>query len=171
MTQQLLLASPGNPVLFAASGLGDILWTPQATAVAHGRLSNCWDRGVGPLPIRHRWMACCRWAATPAANDRWSLYLVTGNSPDSVGMIDAAFSPGDADLSSENELTANALGIGTVLATAVDKLFVASGLVELYSRFVTIAGWNGSATKALTNTAADFYLRLDPLPPALQPPA
>jgi hypothetical protein len=171
MTTQLLYQKPGSPVVFAASGLGDVLWTPQATAIAHGRLSDVWDRGAGDLPVRYRWLASTRWAATPAANDRWSLWLVSADAAADPTLTDASLTFGDADLSSENELLANATPFGTVLATAVDKLFIASGIVELWSRFYAIAGWNGSATKALTNTASNFFVRMEPVTPSLQAPA
>lgn len=171
MTQQLLLAAPQTPVVFAAAGLGDVLWTPQNTALAHGRLSNVWDRGAGSLPVRYRWMGSTRWVATPAANDRWSLWLVTADATADPANTDCGLTLGDADLSSEADLLANSVEFGTILATAADKIFVSSGVVELFSRYVAVAGWNGSATKSLTNTASDFYLRLEALPPALQPSA
>jgi hypothetical protein len=170
MTTQLLLASPGTPVVFAAAGLGDVLWTPASTALAHGRLSAVWDRGVGHLPVRYRWLASVRWVATPAANDRWSLWFVTADAAADPAQTDGALTLGDADLSTENELLANASPFGTILATANDKLFLSSGVIDLFSRYLAIAGWNGSSTKALTATPGDFFLRLEPIPPVIEAP-
>jgi len=170
MTTQLILSAPQAIVVFAAAGLGDVLWTPQNEAVARGRISNVWDRGAGHLPVRHRWLASCRWVATPAANDRFSLWLITADALATPALTDAALTFGDAELTTESELIANCQEFGTVLATAVDKLFLTSGIIDLYSRYVAIAAWNGSATKALTNTAGDFFCRMEPMPPALQAP-
>jgi len=171
MSTQLLLANFGTPTVFAATGSGDIVWTPQNEALARGRLSALWDRGTGDLPIRYRWSASCRWVATPAANDRWSLWLVTADASADSTKTDGVFTLGDAELTSESELLANCSMFGTILATASDKLFVGSGVVDLFSRYLAIAGWNGSATKALTNTATDFRVTFTPVVSSLQPPA
>jgi hypothetical protein len=171
MTTQLILAAPGTPVVFAASGLGDVLWTPQNEALGRGRLSAVWDRGAGHLPNRYTWRATCRWVATPLANDSLRLWLVTASAAADPTTTDGTFTLGDAELTTESELIANCAWFGAVVATAVDKLFVASGLVDLYSRYVAIAGWNSSATKALTNTPADFSCSFTPQPYAIQAPS
>ena len=171
MTTQLSLLAPQTPVTFGPAAIGDVIWTPQNEALARGRISAVWDRGAGHVPLRYRWSAKVRWVATPAANDRWSLWLVQADAAADPSKTDGGLTLGDAELTAETELLANCQLFGTVLATAVDKQFAASGVVDLYSRFVAIAGWNGSATKALTNTAADHAVVFTPEPFALQAPA
>jgi hypothetical protein len=157
--------------MFGPAGVGDILWTPASAAAGAGRLSSVWDRGAGHVPSLHRWYATARWIATPAANDRWSLWLVQADALATPSRTDAGLTLGDAALTTESELIANCGPLGTVLATAIDRLFVSSGVVDLWSRFVAIAGWNGSTTKALVATAADIVCSFQPIPFALEAPA
>lgn len=171
MTQQETLFLPLATTTFAAAGLGDILWTPQNEAFGKGRLSNVWDRGPNAIPRRYQWSASTRWVATPAANDRWTIWLITADAAADPAQTDAGLTLGDAELTTESELLANCQSLGSILATAVDKLFVASGLIDLYARYIAIAGWNGSTAKALTNTAGDFRCRFLPIVDALQAPA
>jgi len=164
MATQNIYRSVGATVAFRATGGGDVVWTPQNEGTGKGRISAVWDRGAGNLPQRYKWACCCRWVATPAANDRFSLYLITARAAADAAQTDGALTLGDAELTTEAELLANCFCFGNVIATAVDKLFVASGLVLLYDRYIGIAGWNGSATKALTNTATDFICTFTPMP-------
>lgn len=170
MTTQSILAAPGTPVVFAAAGISNVLWTPQNEGAGKGRIAAVWDRGAGHVPVPYHWRATCRWVATPAANDTLRLWLVTASALADPTNTDGTFTLGDAELTSENELLANCRWFGTIVATAVDKLFVASGVVHLVSRYISLAGWNSSATKALTNTATDFSVTFIPLPYAIEAP-
>lgn len=170
MTTQLILAAPQAAVTFGAPGVGTIAWTPQNEGTAKGRISAVWDRGAGDLPRWYRWRCSARWVATPAANDRFSLWLITADAIATPSLTDGNLTFGDAELTTETELIANCLPFGCVLATATDRLFVSSGVLSLESRYIGIAGWNGSATKALTNTATDFLFSLTPVPDSLQAP-
>jgi hypothetical protein len=78
---------------------------------------------------------------------------------------------GDANLTSESELLASCRPLGAVVAIASDKLFVASGVVQLTSRYLAVGGWNASATKALTATAGDFSITFTPIPSNIEAPA
>jgi hypothetical protein len=141
------------------------VWTPQNEGTGKGRISAALDRGAGNLPVRYKWRASARWVATPAANDRFTLYLLSSLSPTGVlAATSAGIALGDAELTTEAELVANCFSFGNVIATATDKLFLNDGIVNLYDRYIGIAAWNGSATKALTNTASDFWCLLTAMP-------
>lgn len=171
MTTQQILYSPGTPTTFAPSGSGDVIWTPQSVALANGRLSSVWDRGAGHLPLPYVWRAKCRWVATPSIYDSWRLWLVTADAAADAAVTDGGLTLGDATLTSESSLLASCHALGAVVAIATDQLFVASGVVQLTSRYIAVAGWNASATKALTATAGDFSISFTPIPSTIQAPA
>lgn len=169
MTTRAILQLQEDPYEISAVDGYDVLWSPASVAAGAGRLSSILDLGPSPRPRRYLWLASTRWVAAPAANDRWSLYLIEAAAAADPTLTVGAFTPGDAALTTENELLANAQPFGVVLATATDKLFIASGVVEINHRYCCFAGWNGSATKALTAAAADHFLLLYPLADQLQP--
>lgn len=171
MTTQQILYSPGTPTTFAASGSGDVLWTPTSTALGRGRLSAVWDRGAGHLPLAYVWRAKCRWVATPSIYDSWRLWLVTADAAADASLTDGGLTLGDAELTTESELLASCRALGAVVAIASDKLFVASNVVQLSSRYIAVAGWNSSASKALSATASDFNISFTPIPPSIEAPA
>lgn len=166
MTTQNIYRSVGTPVVFRGTGGGDILWTPQSIATGSGRISNVWDRGAGNLPVRYKWRCSTRWVATPAAYDALRLYLIGSSAAADPTVTDGNITFGDAGLASEDVLVANCLCFGSVVvdATPADVLYVSSGIVLLYDRYIGIAGWNGSATKALTGTVGDHILSFTPMP-------
>lgn len=170
MTTQLILALPQTPVTFASVGLGNVLWTPTNIALGNGRLSSVWDRGAGAVPRLYRWRCSTRWVATPAANDRFTLYLIEASAPATPALTDGGLTLGDASLTSEAELIVNCYSFGSVLATAVDKIFCRGGVILLAERYIALAGWNGSATKALSVTAADHICSFTPIPDEIQAP-
>ena len=161
MSTQQILALPGTPVTFKESG-GIAAWTVKATAAGHGRMSAVGDRGVGAQPMLYKWEALVKWATAPAATDEWRLYLVRSSASASAANTDGGLTFGDADLTSETDLATHCKQIGRVVATA-DAAKCAHGVVEIVDRYVAVAGWNASATKALTNTAADTEFTLTPL--------
>ena len=168
-TQQILLL-PGTPVSFKDSG-GTVTWTPTydtGTAAGHGRISNVYDRGAGAQAQLYRWECRVKWAATPAAKDPFRLYIVRSSASATAANTDGNLTFGDADLAAETELANNCLYIGQVLAAAADESRCSHGVIELFDRYIAIAGWNGSATKAMGTTDADLEFILTPMIPDVQ---
>lgn len=146
-----------------------IVWTPQNEGTGKGRISAVWDRGAGHLPAQYRWRCSTRWAATVAAGDALRLYFATAFASATAALTDGDFTYGDAEITSESNASANCDPIGQVTAaTATDQLWCSSGLVEIYSRYVALVGWNSSSTKALTNTDSDHWFLLYPIPPVIE---
>lgn len=144
----------GKWLLLAAA----VVWTPQAEGTGKGRLSAVWDRGAGHLPERYRFRCSTRWAATPAAGDSLRLYLPSSEGIATAALADGALTFGDAELTSEVPLVYDCDPLTPYpVAGAVDQLWITSGLARITARYVAMAGWNSSATKALTNTATDHW--------------
>jgi hypothetical protein len=55
-----------------------------------------------------------------------------------------------------------------VTAQAIDKSYSSQGIVAIYNRYVALAGWNASTTKAMTNTVTDHVVTFTPIPDDIQ---
>jgi hypothetical protein len=163
MATQKIYEAPGTTVAFRGSG-GSITLTPQNEAAGKGRISNSWDRGAGAQPARYKWRMKTRWAATAAGGDALRIYLVTSDGTNPDGTLSAT----DAELSSETPLFGNCQFIGAVISSGVSQVEVSSGVCLIHDRYVQVAVWNGSSTKALTNTETDHILTLIPIPDDIQ---
>jgi hypothetical protein len=163
MATQKIYETPGTVVTFRGTG-GTVAITPQNEALGKGRISGQWNRGAGSLPARYKWRMKTRWAATPAGGDTLRIYLVSSDGTNPDGTLSAA----DAELTSETPLLNNCQFLGAVVAAGVDQVEVSSGVCMIHDRYVQIAVWNGSATKALTNTEADHVFTLTPIPDDIQ---
>jgi hypothetical protein len=96
------------------------------------------------------------------------LYLVTSSASADASVTDGNLTFGDATLTSENALLLNCKAIGGVVSEAADHAYCASGIVCITERYVALACWNGSGTKALTNTAGDHVCTFTPIPDDIQ---
>jgi hypothetical protein len=160
-----IYANPGTPITFQSSG-GSAVLTPTSVAAGAGRISAQFDRGAGAQPALYRWRAFTKWLASPAVGDQLRLYLVTsdGTNQDGNGLGTA-----DAAVASEAELSANCQQFGSVIAgAAASQTEAQSGFVEIRERYISVAIWDGSATKALTATATDTAISLTPWPDQIQ---
>lgn len=147
--------------LFRGTGAGDVLWTPQNEATAKGRLSSQLDLGdpaSAARAYRYGWSITTKLGAAGAVGNYIRLYLVTSNGT----IADGNMGTTDAELTSEAPL-ANTLLIGSLAVDAVNTILNASGVVELYRRYVQIAAWNASG-QTLTNTVTDHLFYLWPIP-------
>jgi hypothetical protein len=163
MATQKVYETPGSTTTFRGSG-GTITITPQNEAAAKGRISNSWDRGVGAQPVRYKWRMRTRWAATAVSGESLRIYLVTSDGANPDGTLSAA----DAELTSETPLLNNCQFIGAVVSAGVSQVEVSSGVCLIHDRYVQVAVWNGSTTKALTNTETDHVFTLTPIPDDIQ---
>jgi hypothetical protein len=163
MATQKIYETPGSIVTFRGSG-GTIALTPQNEGVGKGRISNAWDRGAGAQPARYKWRMRTRWAVTANSGDTLRIYLVTSDGTNPDGTLSAS----DAELTSEAPLLNNCQFIGSVASAGVSQVEVSSGVCLIHDRYVQAAVWNGSVTKALTNTETDHILTLIPIPDDIQ---
>lgn len=163
MTTNKIYITPGTAVTFCESG-GDVTFTLNDTVdLANGQVSNQWDRGAGSVPARYLWEAYIKWVATPALNDIVRIYLYAAQSSSSA--VDLA---ADGDVTPETKFN-NFTCIGQVVCSvAADQVFYASGVIEIFGRYVNLGVWNASATKDLNATANACKIILTPMPEDIQ---
>jgi hypothetical protein len=167
MATNKIYVTPGTTITFRASG-GDVLWTPTSVATAAGRISDVWDRGSGSKPARYLWRIMTKWAATPTSGDNMRLYLVTSSNSTGADQGDGGVTFGDAAVSNENPYVYDCRFIGCVMTQAASYSVSASGICEIFSRYVAIMGWNSSNAVALSSTADDHIFTFTEIPDDIQ---
>jgi hypothetical protein len=156
----------GKWILVTAS-----VWTPESVALGAGRISAVWDRGSGDQPFDYTWRASTKWVDTCAINDSLRVYLASSYASAEASLADGLQTFGDADVAAaiENYVTGNGRLLGVVKAgAAANQRWVASGVTSIFNRYVAVAAWNGSATKALSAVPADHWVMFQPIPTAIQ---
>lgn len=151
-----------TPIVFKASG-GSATFTPTSLAQNAARLSARFDFGdltVTPKPLRFAWRAKTKCAVAGTLDLGVRIYLATSDGTIADGNVGTA----DAALASIDKVK-NLYPIGTII---VDKSadatepFQASGICELWSRYVSVV-WHNVTGQALSATGTDHEFSLTPL--------
>lgn len=164
MSNNILLVD-GTAKSFKSSG-GDVVWTPQNTATAHGRISAVLDLST-PRYLNYRWVLTTKFSTATVGN-AIRLYVVelsTNATTYQDGGGGLALS--DADLSAETLLQYAAKQIGPTGVHSAAGANTWSGKVNIITRYIQIALWNSTGV-SLTNTAGDHEFRLEPINPQVQ---
>lgn len=163
MTTNKIYVAPGTGVNFKDAN-GDVVFTlKDGVDLANGQVSDQWDRGAGAVPARYKWEATMKWVATPTLGDAVRIYLYAAQKANTA--VDLT---GDGDVSAETKF-GNFAMIGQVLCTvAADQAFYASGIIEIYGRYVNLGVWNASASKDLNATSEACSITLTPMPDDIQ---
>lgn len=128
----------GTPVTFRATG-GTVVLTANTLANGAGRISARHDLGVTPRPARYLWRLLVSGATAPAVGAAVRLYAATSdgtNADGAFGTVDAAVAAEDLFL---NTTPVGAAVCDEALAT---KSHIASGIIELADRHVSLGVWN-----------------------------
>lgn len=145
-------------ITFKDSG-GSAVWTLQNLASDAKRISARYDRGAGSLPSRYRWRAVIQWTATPVIG-QWIEFYIAGsdgtNADGNIGTSDAA----TLQVELWNMLHIGCVRVQTATGAANN---IASGMVDIWDRYVSVGCWNQTST-ALQNTANVSFLTLTPMP-------
>lgn len=150
-------------ITFQESG-GTVTFTPKNVADNAGRISAQYDRGATAKPALYWWRAVTKAAAALAVGKTLQIYLATSNGTN----VDGNQGTSDAAFSSIDKLR-NLQYVGSVFAdsTSSGEVQVASGLVEIRERYISVVWWN-DFDQALTNTAGDHIFSLTPVPDEIQ---
>lgn len=162
MANQVLI-SPGTVVTFKASG-GDVVFTPKNVANAAGRISAQWDRGSGSKPGRYKWRAHTKFQAGLTVPNVLEIYFATSDGTDVDGnqsTADAAFA------ASDKRRNLQFVGVINADSTSSGEVHIASGVVEIFDRYVSVVWWNAMG-QSLTNTDGDHTFTLTPIPDEIQ---
>lgn len=158
-----IYAAPETAITFQDSG-GTVVLSLQNLAFGAGRISARRDRGAGSQPVVYEWRAVIQFETAPALDEVVEIYLSTSDGTYADGTIGTA----DAALTSDKRKNLKLLGLVRADTTSVTTDIVASGIVEIYSRYFSIGVWNGSAADNLENTANASKIILTPYPPEIQ---
>ena len=158
--QQKTYADTANAITFKDSG-GSAVFTLQNLAYGSGRVSAQYDRGTGAKPCLYEVLAVMQWEDNPAAADAARVSVVDHDGtliPGTLGTADAAVTI-EAKLTQGNNYQT---AVSAEAATGSTNR-IARGYALLHHRYVSVAVWNGSATKNFKNSANVSYVRLTPI--------
>lgn len=155
--------APGTAITFCDSG-GDAVITLQNLAAGVGRLSARYDRGTGSLPARYHVRGVFQFETAPVVGEVVEVWIAESDGTYADGGVGTA----DAALTAGQRLNLKFAAITKAQTTDTATNFIASGVVEIYSRYVSIGVWNASAADALENTANACRVILTPIPDEIQ---
>lgn len=163
----LVLINPQTAKTFKGSG-GDVTFTPKNVANGAGRMSargDLWGTTKGSRC--YRLYAELKPGATPTIGNTIDIYVVRWNDDSTPGQPDGQAGSTDAAISSTDSLR-NLLYVGSLQIQAASSSVVsASWVVEISTRYASVAVWNASGA-ALTNVDADHLIKLTPIPDEIQ---
>lgn len=156
-------AAPETAIVFKSSG-GDVTFTPTSVANAAGRISAQWDRGSGSKPARYYWRAVTKAAAALAVGVQLEIYFATSDGT----YIDGNQSTSDAAFSAtDKRRNLQAVGVIEADSTTNGEVQIASGIVWIFTRYVSVVWWNALG-QSLSSTASDHLFTLTPIPDEVQ---
>lgn len=148
---------------FKDSG-GDAVITLQNLGAGVGRLSARLDRGSGSKPVRHLWQGIFQFETAPVVGEIIEIYVLESDGT----YADAAVGTADAAFTAAQKNNAKLIGVVYVDTTSTGVDIIASGICEIYQRYISVAVWNGSAGDNLKNTANANLVILTPMPDEVQ---
>jgi hypothetical protein len=140
MTTNKIYRSIGTAVRFKDT---DATYTLLLNNLASGagRVSDVWDRGDTHLPMRYRWRCCVQFETAPVVGEWVELYKFGSDGTAADGIVGTT----DAALTAAQASNGKLVGIVRVQTTNADANFIASGITELWDRYVSIGIMNTTA--------------------------
>jgi hypothetical protein len=154
-----------TPITFQDSG-GSAVITLQNLAAGAARYSSQYDRGTGDLPYRYLWRGIFQFGTAPTTAGAIRLMIAEA---DGDGLLAPDGSITTSDSVATTIQVRNMCEFGTVgiqsAGTSVDN--VASGIVEIWDRYFSIAVWNrgGGTFRNVSNTSKVIFT---PIPEEIQ---
>lgn len=152
-------------IYFGSGTAPTVEFSPEGLPIGSGQISTSKDLGAFPHSSIYRWIAQTSVAGTGSLNGAVEMYLAT--SPDNSRF--------DGGLTANNSMIGNSnvkknlhwmgsIGVQTVGSGA---LYVTSGIVEIYNRYVSLVWFNQSQAK-LWPVSGVHQLILTPIPDEIQ---
>lgn len=142
----------------------DVVWTNASMATGSQDQSAQADLGAAPRATRYRWRFYCQCVATPTVGNVLTLYLKTSDgthADNDDGTSDGAVS------SSDKLRNLKPLGYVECDEAAANVEFGASGVVEIYDRYVQVVA-DQQLGANLTSDDTECKFLLTPIPPEVQ---
>jgi hypothetical protein len=153
----------GTPLTFTDSG-GDCVLALNNLGEAAGIISARYDRGAGDLPVRHQWIATVQFDTAPVINEIVEIYLIESDGT----YADATSGSSGGAMATAQRYNCKLIGTIYVETASADVDFIASGICNIYQRYIQIAVWNGSAGDHLQATANTGRVILTPMADEIQ---
>jgi hypothetical protein len=144
-------------ITFQDSG-GSAVLTLLNLGFGVGRISARYDRGVSPRPYLYEWRANFHFETAPAIGEVIDVYLAESDGT----YVDGGIGTADAALGTDKRRNLKRLGGVVADTVSVPQNLVASGLVTIFRRYISIGVWNGSAADNLRNTSNTSLVILTP---------
>lgn len=140
----------------------DFAWSMEGVTNGAMRTSAQIDLGVSPRPVLYRWHCEVQWQATPTQYATLELFLAEAPDNDST-QIDGDVGASDAAVS-DIDTRFNLRRFGSVVSenAAASEKCVASGIIEIPSRYCSIVGYN-AAGATINATDSNFIFFLVPI--------
>lgn len=164
MATNKVYIAEGTTLTFKGSG-GDAVITLANLAFGTGRVSAQYDRGASARPKRYKWRAVMQFDTAPVVGETVEIWLFTSRNGT---IIDGTVGASDAAFTSAKKPNGILMGVVTVETTSTATNNIASGVIDIYDRYISVGVWNGSAGDNLQNTANVSYVELTPFPDDIQ---
>lgn len=127
-------------------------------AAGAGRISDRWDRGDAHLPMRYKWIAVVQFETAPVVGEWVEIIIAESDGT----LADGTVATSDAALTAAQKVNCKTVGTIKVQSTDAGTNFVASGIVYLWDRYVSVGFWNATADN-LKATNDLSYIILKPM--------
>jgi hypothetical protein len=158
MTTNKIYRSVGTAVRFKDTDATYTITLNNLAATTGGRVSDVWDRGDAHLPVRYRWRACIQFETAPVVGEYVEIYKFASDGTAADGVVGAS----DAALTAAQASNGKLMGIVKVQTTDAAVNFIASGITEIWDRYVSVGMLNKTADnlKATNDTS---WIELTPM--------
>ena len=158
MATNKIYRSVGTAVRFKDT---DATYTITLNNLAYGvgRVSDVWDRGDAHLPVLYRWRACINFETAPVIGEYVEIWKFASDGTAADGVVGAS----DAALTAGQCSNGKLMGIVVAQAASADVNFIASGITELWDRYVSVGMFNKSAGDNLQATNDTCWIELTPM--------
>ena len=151
----------GTSLLINGEATADYAFSVEGISNGTGRVSAQIDLGAAPRPFLYTWSSEVQFQATPTQYKGLELYIATAPDDDST-QIDGDVGASDAALG-DVDMLRNLQQIGYVVSenAAAGEKCVASGDVEIFTRYVSIVAYDDSGA-TVNATDSNFRFNLQP---------
>jgi len=158
MATNKIYRSVGTAVRFKDSDATYTITLNNLAATTGGRVSDVWDRGDAHLPMRYRWRACIQFETAPVVGEYVEIWKFASDGTAADGVVGAV----DAALTAAQATNGKTMGLVRVQTTDTATNFIASGIVYIWDRYVSVGVINRSADnlKATNDTS---WVELTPM--------
>jgi hypothetical protein len=104
-------------------------------------VSDVWDRGAGDKPYLYLWQGKFQFETAPVVGEAVEIWLYESDGT----LVDGVVGATDAALTAGPKANGHYIGCVLVQHTTADQDHIASGVCEIWQRYVSVGVWNATA--------------------------